>query len=120
MSMSEDCHGIVKQIIAKHQTHSLSGIWAWYVNSDYADIYVRLITNIKVRKEPTVVIARIEVDEPRKGYLKCLLEELYKTDYHLEFECILNKDLEAYLLTQGFKYIEPVGHDVHMRREYHD
>ena len=107
--MQSDCESVLRQICAKKTNHV--GIASWYVDSSFAKIYVRLIENKMVREKPTIVIASIDVFEPRKGYFKCLIETLRNTDYVIEVENVLNDSLANYLKRIGFINYNPLSPD---------
>lgn len=107
--MKADCQSVVREICAK-KTNQV-GIASWYVDSQFAKIYVRLIDNKMVREQPTVVISSIDVFEPRQGYFTCLIETLRETDYVIEVENVLNDDLAKYLLSIGFVRYNPLSFD---------
>lgn len=107
--MENDCKEVVREICARKLNYS--GLASWYVDSQFAKIYVRLIDNKMVRDKPTVVIASIDVLEPRKGYFTCLIEALRKTDYVIEVENVLNDDFARHLLSIGFIRYNPLSYD---------
>ena len=107
--MQSDCESVLRQICAKKTNHV--GIASWYVDSSFAKIYVRLIENEMVREKPTIIISSIDVFEPRKGYFKCLIEALRKTDYVIEIENVLNDDFARHLLSIGFIRYNPLSFD---------